>query len=255
MKARLERENRTRMERYVWKAEKGVHESASGKGIFMKGLMIKDFRLLKNQGNSFLIMAACGFIMTFTMANGMAIGYMTLLGAMLCLSTLGYDEFEGGYTYLFSLPVTRKSYVREKYVFCLLGAVAGAVFGMVLCPVVSVIKGEAGVADIRGMILTGGIACCVVSAFMLGIMIPVRLKFGNEKSRIVLFLVFALIGGGAFFVSSMRSAFPKELSVKLAAFGAKLNGGSVLLLVFLVCAGLLLLSEQISERILEKKEY
>lgn len=221
----------------------------------MKGLMIKDFCLLKNQGHSFLIMAVCGLIMTFTMANGMAIGYMTLLGAMMCLGTLGYDEFEGGYTCLFALPVTRKSYVREKYLFCLLGAVAGAAFGMILCPAVSVLKGEAGAADIPGMLLAGCITCCVVCTAMLGVMIPARLKFGNEKSRIVLFLVFALIGGAAFLVSSMGSTIPKELSVKLVSFGAKLNGWAVLLPVFLVSAVILILSEQISERILEKKEY
>ncbi len=221
----------------------------------MKGLMIKDLRLVKNQGNSLLIMAACGIMMTFTLAPGMAIGYMSALGVMLALGTLSYDEFEGGYTYLFSLPVTRRAYVREKYVFSLLGSLAGTVFGMVMCPIVAAAKGELAGFSVSEMIITGLITMIVICVVMMGIMIPARIKFGSEKGRMVLFVVFALIAGASFAIFSMDSILPKDLAAKALSFTAGIKPWAALLVVILAGAVLLTVSEQIAERILEKKEY
>ena len=200
-------------------------------------------------------MAACGLMMTFVMAPGIAVGYISALGVMMTLGTLGYDEFEGGYPYLFTLPVTRRTYVREKYVFCLLGAMAGAAFGTILCPAVSALKGEAGAMPFSDLIFTGVVTMCVIFIVMAGIMIPVRLKFGTEKSRIVLFGIFAVITAAAFVIKSSKSAFLEEIAEKLDVFSAKVSGLTVLFAVICVTAVLLIISEQISERILEKKEY
>ena len=221
----------------------------------MKGLMIKDFRLMRNQGNSLLILAVCGLMMTFTMAPAMAVGYMCALGVMLALGTLGYDEFEGGYTYLFTLPVTRREYVVEKYVISLLGGLAGALFGLILCLTVQTVKGGAGMISLPDLIITGDCTLCVICMLMAGIMIPVRLKFGSEKSRLVLFGVFAVIAGAAFILTSSKAILPKGLAEKLVSIAERSGTWTVFIVIALVSGAALVISERISEKIMEKKEY
>ena len=50
--------------------------------------------------------------------------YCTLLMSFFTASTISYDEFNHGFFYLFSLPVSRKGYVAEKYLF---GVLTGGV--------------------------------------------------------------------------------------------------------------------------------
>lgn len=48
------------------------------------------------------------------------VGYCTMFGMLFTVNTISYDEFDHGYLFLFTLPVTRKDYVLEKYVFMML---------------------------------------------------------------------------------------------------------------------------------------
>lgn len=45
---------------------------------------------------------------------------MTMFGAMIAVGTLSYDETDNGLAFLMTLPVDRKTYVREKYLFILI---------------------------------------------------------------------------------------------------------------------------------------
>ncbi len=42
------------------------------------------------------------------------VGYCTMFGMLFTVNTISYDEFDHGYLFLFTLPVTRKDYVLEK---------------------------------------------------------------------------------------------------------------------------------------------
>ena len=43
-----------------------------------------------------------------------------MYGCIVVLGTLSYDEFDRGYSFLFTLPVSKRGYVKEKYVLGLL---------------------------------------------------------------------------------------------------------------------------------------
>ena len=79
----------------------------------MKGLFIKDLLLLKNQKRTLPLLVLCGIVMSASMQPSSAIIYLAVLGSMLCTGTISYDEMDHGYSFLFTLPVTRKTYVRE----------------------------------------------------------------------------------------------------------------------------------------------
>ena len=44
------------------------------------------------------------------------ISYMTFVASLFTLTSISYDEFDNGNAFLFSLPITRRMYVKEKSV-------------------------------------------------------------------------------------------------------------------------------------------
>ena len=55
------------------------------------------------------------------------VSYFTMIASMFVLSTISYDEYDNGYAFLFSMPFSRTSYVKEKYVFSILVGGGGTV--------------------------------------------------------------------------------------------------------------------------------
>ena len=75
----------------------------------MKGLLIKDFKLLKGQKNFFMAITAISIIMIIVSpGTSFPIGFLGFVGALFSLSSISYDEFDNGNAFLFSLPITRK---------------------------------------------------------------------------------------------------------------------------------------------------
>ena len=84
-------------------------------------MLTKDFRILAGQKRYFtiIILIALIFLCSGQPAQ-IIVGYCTMFGMLFTVNTISYDEFDHGYLFLFTLPVTRKDYVLEKYVFMLL---------------------------------------------------------------------------------------------------------------------------------------
>ena len=98
----------------------------------MKGLLMKDFQLMKNQGKIliaiFVVNAAFG---VFADGNSSFLtAYFTIFLALFTTSTISYDEYDSGYLFLFTLPISRKGYVTGKYVFGILSVPVAWCFGM-----------------------------------------------------------------------------------------------------------------------------
>lgn len=219
----------------------------------MKGLLVKDGLLIKNQYKTLPLLLACGFIMAFSMEAFTAMIYVAVIGAMVALGTIAYDEFDHGYTYLLSLPVSRKTYVREKYLFAVLWGLACIILGLIMDMAAALIKGTfplAGAGDIAAAL--GGAAAMLL--IMLSVTIPARIKFGSEKSSIVLF-VFAGLIAALFAAFRYGKFFPASWGEKIRRL-PETSGTGVLIAAVLAAAVLILvLSEQLSERIMAKKEF
>ena len=81
----------------------------------MKGLLIKDFRLLKGQVYFLLIVTGCVIVFMINGSEAFGVAYVCSMVALLSLTTVSYDEYENGCAFLFTLPITKKDYVKEKY--------------------------------------------------------------------------------------------------------------------------------------------
>ncbi len=156
----------------------------------MKGLLIKDIRLLLSmKQHLFIFLAVCGLI-AFTTDGSFIIGYTAGLLGIMGLSTLGFDEHDNGFPFLFSLPVDVKTYVNEKYLFCILLDLFGAAVGTVLFVLACLTKGKADA--ISDGIVYLALYLPMTLLLILSIL-PGQMVFGREKSRIVTIIVYGIL--------------------------------------------------------------
>ena len=86
----------------------------------MKGLFIKDLRLMMMQKRFFIMILLIAISMVAVTGDiSFIVGYLTFICPLFCISTISYDEFDNGYAFLFTLPIQKKDYVKEKYAFAL----------------------------------------------------------------------------------------------------------------------------------------
>ena len=71
----------------------------------MKGLLIKDLKILAKQKKFFLFVLLLMVIMSFSMEDvSFSATYSVLIISMLTLTTISYDEMNGGMLFLLSRP-------------------------------------------------------------------------------------------------------------------------------------------------------
>ena len=216
----------------------------------MLGLIEKDLRLTLTRKQTLLIFFVMALIMGWTMDGSFLIAYLTMLATIVAVGTISYDEFDNGFAFLMTLPFDRKTYVREKYLFCLILAAAAWCIGAVLYGIGSTVRHQAVILTDELPMLLALIPVLYLSA---AIMIPLQLKYGSEKSRIVLFILFGII---AILIFGSKTLF--DSSNTLAGLAASLDGISpavVLPVLTAVCALAAFASYLCSVRIMEKKEF
>ena len=156
----------------------------------MLGLIEKDLRLTIARKQTLLIFFVMALVMGIAMDGSFLIGYLTMLATIVAIGTISYDEYDNGFAFLMTMPFDRKTYVREKYLFSLILAAAAWCIGTILYCIGSVIRHDAAnLTDEIPMLL----ALIPVFYLSAAIMIPLQLKYGYEKSRVVLFIIFGAI--------------------------------------------------------------
>ena len=216
----------------------------------MLGLIEKDLRLTLVRKQTLLIFIVVALVMGMSMDGTFVIGYLTMLATILAIGTISYDEFDNGFAFLMTLPFARKTYVQEKYVFSLLMSIAAWCIGVVLYCILGLIRGNAvALMDELPML----IALIPVLYLTSAIMIPLQLKYGSEKSRIVLFILFGII---AVLIFAGKQAFG---GTNILTELVKTLDGMSPMIVLLALTGICVLAAYISYlysvRIMENKEF
>ncbi|MDF2540671.1 MAG: hypothetical protein K0S47_389 [Herbinix sp.] len=207
----------------------------------MKGLLLKDALTLKKQGKIILIMVVFYTIYSASTKNISMLGAMvTLLCAMMPITTLSYDEFCQWDKYALSMPVSRNDIVLSKYIFGvildLLGVAVVTVISLVIVLVTKTI-------DVKETLITT-VAIGGVALVFLSIILPLLFKLGVEKGRLMLMVVVFVPTMLAMIAPNLNLPMPSEQMIKYAIYASPI----VVILI-------LLLSMQISIRIYNKKEF
>lgn len=156
----------------------------------MKGLLVKDLRITFRRKQQLLILLAICIMIAFSTEGSFVISYSAILIGMLGLTPLVADERNNGFPFLFSLPVDAKTYVNERYLFCILADLIGVEFGIGLFAAACGIKGSTeALAD--GLVYA--VLYLPATMLLLLTILSIQMIFGIERSRIITLVLYGII--------------------------------------------------------------
>lgn len=220
----------------------------------MKGLLVKDLKLVKNQGKILILLAiAMGAVFGIMDANpSFVVSYMTIFFTIFTISTISYDEYDNGFAFLLTLPATRQQYVHEKYLFSLImmgGAWAG---GMAVSILLGLIwRPEGGFSELYG---TSWIFI-ILGAVMVSVLVPLKLKFEGEKGRLVIPVV--CLGGVLIFFLAYKyiDILPDGFTEKVIDMAKDLGTVGIAVVSVVAAVVIFAVSWLCSLRIMKKREF
>lgn len=218
----------------------------------MKGLLIKDWKLLKNQKQFFFVIGVIVLVFMISSANPFfAISYATIMFSMFTISTISYDDFEKGMSYLFTLPVSRKEYVLEKFVFGGLCSICVGMVSTVIALIVSQVKG--GSLSVEELLSTG-LGTFIVVVVFLALTIPVQLKFGGDKGRMAMMAIVLAVIAAVFGVTAIVKATGGNID-SILNYLSKASDIQIVCVLIVVGVIAIIASMIVSIRILKKREF
>ena len=220
----------------------------------MKGLFIKDFSYIKESKLLFLFLVSFGFGSSyFYKKPTFVLGYFSVFPGIILMSTISYDSINHGFTSLFTLPIKKEDYLKQKYS---LGILLGLLFLFFAICISSI--GYYRIQQSFNFINCDFLQECFLSLmfsyFVIAIVTPVGIYFEAQRSQLALIIVFcglfvcvALIYFltkliGCDLVSVIDALIENHLSIVTLSTG----------LFTLICN---IISYHISLKLLNKKEY
>lgn len=168
----------------------------------MQGLLIKDIHLLIRQKNTLLMMA---LILLLLSRHGLefTLGFFILICFMLGEATMWYDMADRGLTYLMTFPVSRSTYVFEKYVLMLFPGIVATAAAVAIRFVAAKLQGQpADSLEIAVSCIGIFLLCSLLDA----VFIPIEL-LGMEKAKRVMNVACAAVGAGFVILMMNETAF------------------------------------------------
>lgn len=219
----------------------------------MKALLMKDLRLILRQqrGTAILFMAMVLIVIGGINSPMFGILYTVFLLPSMLISTIAYDSFDNGMPYIRALPFSVKEYVAEKYMLVVGGSLLLNIVATGFTALVQMIKG--GYADGAELMICAFSAQIVILIYS-AIVLPVSMRYGTEKGRIILIIVAVAIGalfGGS--GSLLKSGSADELLFNTSILASGMPG--LLFGTVVICVGICVVSYFICVKWMEKKEY
>lgn len=209
----------------------------------MKGIILKDFLLIKGNARTILI-----FLLVFGLialeGNDFLYFVPAFISMMMFMTTFSYDEYNKWDAYAISLPIKKKELVLSKYVGSILLLAIALLGTFLIAFLVGLVNQDFDIQKTLSLLLGCGASILLLQAFMY----PLLIKFGVEKGRIGLFVgIFLLSFLVGFLMKNISLTIPENLTHFLHLYLPWI----LLILVFLVT----FISYQISKRIYVKKEF
>ena len=166
----------------------------------MAGLFEKNIRLIMQRKNVLMILMLLSVFLAYTQEGTFIVSYLPAVATIMIIGTMSYDELDNGYRFLLTLPVTTRIYVIEKYIFCVAGIFMSWILAVVLYFFMGVLHGNKIniVSDIPMLV-----RFFIAIEALVFIILPMQIKFGIEKSRVVILIVCGAIIAGIIRISKV----------------------------------------------------
>ncbi len=217
----------------------------------MRGLWKKDLALIGTNRSVLAAVVLVTVLMIVAQNYQFVMFYAALMGGFQMLGTITYDTANNGMEYLLTLPVTRKQYAAEKYLFGYGFGLALLFFGTVVAIVSALVTGNP--FDPAEMAFTLECALLLLG-FLLAAFLPIQFKYGSDDGRVIMFSVFVVAFLCVFAVGKAAESFGIDLEallIQLQALGVPVIFAGLAVLL----AAASFISWKVSCGILEKKEY
>lgn len=207
----------------------------------MKGLLLKDWYMMKKYCRSYILIAAVFIAVSFFSNDNMFfIFYPCLLCGMIPVNLLGYDERSRWMQYSGTLPYTKAQIVCGKYLIGLLTQLTVLVATGVAQAIKMIIAHNFVPGDFTVLMLL----MLIVSTLTSSICLPFVFKLGVEKGRTAYYIMIGFVCGASILASSiLRGQLMSEIQPNL-----------ILALVAVVGIGVYLLSWYLSIVFFRKRE-
>lgn len=154
----------------------------------MKALLMKDLRTLKNERRLWISIIGVSVLFGVLFQNWyFMMGYIMFGLSMIARTMYQYDVADQGIVFLMTLPITRKEYVKEKYLLSLMSICIGGILSMILTKIGMLFTPDQ--ADSNQEIFSAFLGILAVALVLQAIIFPVELKYDVSKSRIIILLL------------------------------------------------------------------
>lgn len=165
----------------------------------MKGLLLKDWYMMRKYCRSYLLIAAVFIAVSlYSNDNLFFIFYPCLLCGMIPVNLLGYDERSRWMQYSGTLPYTKTQIVSAKYLIGLLAQVTILIVTGIAQGVKMTVAGN----FVFGEFVVLMLLMLIVATLTSSISLPFIFKLGVEKGRTAYFIMIGFVCGASILASS-----------------------------------------------------
>lgn len=158
----------------------------------MKGLLLKDWYMLKSYCRTFLLLVLV--YATVSPALGNSSGFTMLLpcvlSGMISMTLIAYEEREKWNVYAATLPVSKAQAVSCKYLVSLIVSSTVLCITLLSHTAAMLARHSFDITAISGLFITLVPLCLLPTALLL----PFIFKLGSEKGRMMYYAIFVLFG-------------------------------------------------------------
>ncbi len=213
---------------------------------------MKDIGLMKNNAAFFTMILIISVVCSVALKNPFfALGYATALISIFSVNTIAYDEHENGMAHLFSLPISRKLYVKEKYVFSLVITVIGLCIACLISAAVAAYMKESLTWKEWGQILSLSI---LATTIIQSVILPVRMRFDAEKHKMAMMIAVGVLFLATGVLYGLAELFEMDVET---IYNNIMSANTVLILAVVLVFAIItvLVSYKVSVTFLEKREF
>ena len=208
----------------------------------MKGLLLKDFYMMRKYCRSYLFIVALFVAVSFFGSDNLLfVFYPCLLCGMIPVNLLAYDEQSRFISYAGTLPYTKAQIVSGKYIIAIITQCAVLMLTAATQGIKMAMGGTLHMQDYLVMLIMGFCVTSVVAPISL----PFMFKFGTEKGRMAYFLMMGVVFAVVYGLSTF-------IDITQASAGISISG--FLPIICAVCVGIYAISWCLSITFYKKRE-